>query len=47
MSVEALEENYDHHHPDYMQGAASAIGSKKRHFSVVSLESAREKRQKA
>jgi integrase len=50
MSVEVLEKNYGHHHPDHMQGAANAIGSKQR-FSVVetvvSLESAREKRQKA
>jgi len=47
MSVEVLEKNY---HPDHMQGAANAIGSKKR-FSVVetvvSLETARERRQKA
>lgn len=51
MSVEVLQENYGHHHPDFMHGAANAIGSKKRHVSVVetvvSLESAREKRQKA
>jgi integrase len=50
MSVEVLEKNYGHHHPDHMQGAASAIGSKQR-FSmvetVVGLESARERRQKA
>jgi len=50
MSVEALEKNYGRHHPGHMQDAANAIGSKKR-FSVVetavSLESARERRQKA
>jgi hypothetical protein len=48
--VEVLEKNYGRHHPDHMQGADNAIGSKKR-FSVVetvvSLESVREKRQKA
>ena len=51
MSVEVLQEHYGHHHPDYMQGAATAITAKTRHVSVVetvvSLESAREKRQKA
>ncbi len=50
MSVDVLEKNYGHHHPDHMQGAANAIGSKSR-FSVVEtvvdLESARERRQKA
>lgn len=51
MSVEVLQENYGHHHPDYMQGAATAITAKTRHVSVVetvvSLERERERRQKA
>jgi integrase len=51
MSVEVLQENYGHHHPDFMHGAAKAITSKSRQVSVVEtvvdLESAREKRQKA
>lgn len=51
MSVEVLQEHYGHHHPDYMQGAANPITTKTRHVSVVetvvSLESARERRQKA
>jgi hypothetical protein len=51
MPVEVLQENYGHHHPDYMQGAASTITAKTRTNSVVdtvvSLESVRERRQKA
>ncbi|MBK3664901.1 site-specific integrase [Bradyrhizobium diazoefficiens] len=51
MSVEVLQENYGHHHPDYMQGAATAITAKARTIpvveTVVSLESIRERRQKA
>jgi len=51
MSVEVLQDNYGHHHPDFMHGAANAITSKSRQVSVVEtvvdLESAREKRQKA
>jgi len=51
VSVEVLQENYGHHHPDYMQGAANAITAKRRPVpvveKVVSLESARERRQKA
>jgi len=51
VSVEVLQENYWHHHPDYMQGAANAITAKRRPVpvveTVVSLESARERRQKA
>jgi integrase len=51
MSVEVLEDNYGHHHPDFKHGAANAIAPKLRPVSVVGtvveLESAREKRQKA
>jgi hypothetical protein len=51
MSVEVLQENYGHHHPDYMQGVTSAIPAKARPVpvveTVVSLESVRQKRQKA
>lgn len=51
MSVEVLQDNYGHHHPDFMHGAANAITSKSRQVSVVEtvvdLESAREKRRKA
>jgi hypothetical protein len=48
--VEDRQDNYGHHHPDFMHGAANAITSKSRQVSVietvVDLESAREKRQK-
>ncbi len=48
MSPEVLNEVYCHHHPDIMQGAASAITST--HLvsvaqSMVHLDSAREKRE--
>jgi hypothetical protein len=46
MSAEVLLGTYGHHHPDFLHGAANAITSKHR-VSVVDLESAREKRQKA
>jgi hypothetical protein len=35
MSAEVLQETYGHHHPDYLQGAASAIGQKGRFVSVA------------
>lgn len=35
MSPEVLQETYGHHHPDYLQGAAAAIGQKGRIVSVV------------
>ena len=35
MSPEVLQETYGHHHPDYLQGAAAAIGQKGRYVSVV------------
>jgi hypothetical protein len=35
MSPEVLQDTYGHHHPDYLQGAATAIGQKGRHVSVV------------
>jgi integrase len=35
MSPEVLQDTYGHHHPDYLQGAAAAIGQKGRHVSVV------------
>jgi integrase len=52
MSAEVLLRTYGHHHPDpdFLHGAANAITSKHRVSvveTVVDLESAREKRQKA
>jgi hypothetical protein len=50
MSAEVLLGTYGHHHPDFLHGAANAITSKHRVSvveSVVDLESARERRQKA
>jgi integrase len=35
MSPEVLQDSYGHHHPDYLQGAAAAIGQKGRFVSVV------------
>jgi hypothetical protein len=35
MSPEVLQDTYGHHHPDYLKGAATAIGQKGRHVSVV------------
>jgi integrase len=35
MSPEVLQDTYGHHHPDYLKGAAAAIGQKGRHVSVV------------
>jgi integrase len=35
MSPEVLENTYGHHHPDYLQGAAAAIGQKGRLVSVA------------
>jgi integrase len=35
MSTEVLEDTYGHHHPDYLQGAATAIGQKSRYVSGV------------
>jgi integrase len=35
MSPEVLQETYGHHHPDYLRGAAVAIGQKGRFVSVV------------
>jgi integrase len=35
MSPEILQDTYGHHHPDYLQGAAAAIGQKGRYVSVV------------
>jgi hypothetical protein len=35
MSPEVLQDTYGQHHPDYLQGAAAAIGQKGRHVSVV------------
>jgi integrase len=35
MSPEVLQGTYGHHHPDYLQGAATAIGQKGRYVSVV------------
>jgi integrase len=50
MSAEVLLRTYGHHHPDFLHGAANAITSKHPVSvveSVVSLESVRERRQKA
>ena len=50
MSAEVLLGTYSHHHPDFLHGAANAITTKHRVSvveSVVELEDAREKRQKA
>jgi hypothetical protein len=35
MSPEVLQDTYGHHHPDYLQGAASAIGQKDRYVLVA------------
>jgi len=35
MSPEVLQDTYGHHHPDFLQGAATAIGQKGRYVSVV------------
>ena len=35
MSLEVLQTTYGHHHPDFLQGAAMAIGQKARYVSVV------------
>jgi integrase len=35
MSPEVLQDTYGHHHPDYLQGAASAITQKERYVSVA------------
>jgi integrase len=35
MSPEVLQDTYGHHHPDFLQGAAAAIGQKGRYVSVV------------
>jgi hypothetical protein len=50
MSAEVSLTTYGHRHPDFLHGAANAMTSKHRVSaveSVVDLESAREKRQKA
>jgi hypothetical protein len=50
MSAEELLNTNGHHHPDFLHGAANAITAKHRVSvvgSVVDLESARERRQKA
>ena len=35
MSPEILQDTYGHHHPDYLQGAAAAIGRKGFNASVA------------
>jgi len=50
MSAEVLLGTYSYDHPDFLHGVANAIGSQHRVSvveSVVSLEDARERRQKA
>ena len=34
-SPEVLQDTYGHHHPDFLQGAATAIGQKDRYVLVV------------
>jgi len=46
MSAEIRLSTYGHHHPGFLHGAVNAITSRQR-VSVVSLEDARERRQKA
>jgi hypothetical protein len=50
MPAEVLLGTHGHHHPDFLHGAANAIASRHRVSvveTVVDLESARERRQKA
>jgi hypothetical protein len=35
VSTLCLQDTHGHHHPDYLQGAAAAIGQKGRYVSVV------------
>jgi hypothetical protein len=35
MPPEVLQNTYGHHHPDFLQGAATAIGQKSRYVSVA------------
>jgi hypothetical protein len=35
MSPEVLRSTYGHHHPDFLQGAAAAVGQKSRYVSVA------------
>jgi hypothetical protein len=35
MSPEVPQQTYGHHHPDYLHGAAAAIGQKRRYVSGV------------
>ena len=37
MSPEVLQDTYGHHHPDYLHGAAAAIGQKSRYVSVAEI----------
>jgi integrase len=46
MSPEILQATYGHHHPDYLQGAAAAIGQKGRVVSVVGLTERENQRKK-
>jgi integrase len=52
MSAQMIERTYDHHHPDYMRGAAEAITSKQSQnvslvVSLVAPENDTAKRQKS
>jgi hypothetical protein len=42
MSPEVLQQTYGHHHPDYLHGAAAAIGQKTGMFLVLNLVLTRE-----
>ena len=44
MSEKTLRDVYGHHHPDYLQGAATAIGAKKPVSLVISLVKQRQRR---
>jgi hypothetical protein len=46
MSPEVLQQVYGHHHPDHLQGAAAAIGQKRRFVSVVDSGAATDQKKK-
>jgi len=45
MSEKTLRDIYDHHHPDYLQGAAKAIGAKKPVSLVIPLVKQHQRRE--
>jgi hypothetical protein len=46
MSPEVLQDTCGHHHPDYLQRAAAAIGQKGRYVSVVDLGTGSDQKKK-